>query len=353
MCKAKILIVDDDKEVLYSFERALTADGYDITAVDNGSEALDCIRNNEYNVVLTDIVMPEINGVRILEETNRVSPETKVILITGYGSIDTSVEALRKNASDYIVKPCDKEELRIRIKSAIEKQQLEKELVKAKIYKKTLESLGAVAHEINNPLTAILGNIEMILTEMPEDHELYRQINIIGEAAERVAVIVKKMRKVRKLETKPYTKHFKILDFDKSARKSKYSTEAILIVDDEPILTELFKMVLIREGYDTDTADSGLTALEMLKVKDYSVIILDVSMPQIDGYETLRRMKKFYTEIDKDLPAVIMITGYDVEDILDKCKKLGAFATLHKPLGNEVLLDTVKSAEDYFKSTNC
>ncbi len=352
MSSAKILIVDDDKEVLSSFQRALSSDGYDITAVSCGIKALNLIKKNEYNVVLTDIVMPEVNGVRILEETNRTSPETKVILITGYGSIDTSVEALRKNASDYIVKPCDREELRIRIKSAIEKQQLEKELVKAKIYKKTLESLGAVAHEINNPLTAILGNVEMILMEMPKDHELYRQLKIINEAAERIAVIVKKMRKVRKLETKPYTKHFKILDFEKSSRRSKYSTKAILIVDDEPIITDLFKMVLVREGYDTDTADGGLTALDMIKIKDYSIVILDVSMPQIDGYETLRRMKKFYSDIDKDMPAIIMITGYDVEDILDKCKKLGAFATLHKPLGNEVLLETVKSAEEYIRSTN-
>ncbi|MFC1564004.1 response regulator [candidate division KSB1 bacterium] len=350
MDKVKLLIVDDDKEVLASFNRALAVDGYEITAVDNGPEALELIRKNKYDVVLTDIIMPEINGVKILEEVNRISRDTKVILITGYGSIDTSVEALRKNASDYIVKPCDKEELRIRIKSAVEKQELERELVKAKIYKKTLESVGAVAHEINNPLTAILGNVDMILMDIPKDHELHNQLRIIRDAADRIAKIVKKMREMRKLETKQYTRHFRILDFDRSAERAEQVENSILIVDDEPTILDLFKLVIEHEGYDTDTTESGLTALEMIKEKYYSIIILDVSMPEIDGYETFRRFKKYYSQNDKDMPVVIMITGFDVEDILEKCKELGAFATLHKPLSNVVLINTVKKAEQFFLS---
>ena len=124
MEKESILIIEDDIQVLSSFERILSGVGYEITAVNNGYKALKLLKNRKYNLVLTDIVMKGIDGLQVLEEIKMISPETVVILITGYGVIETAIEAIRKGVNDYILKPCDEGELRSRVKQALEKQRL-------------------------------------------------------------------------------------------------------------------------------------------------------------------------------------------------------------------------------------
>jgi len=124
MERESILIIEDDIQVLSSFERILSGDGYEITAVNNGDKALKLLKNRKYNLVLTDIVMKGIDGLQVLEEIKMISPETVVILITGYGVIETAIEAIRKGVNDYILKPCDEGELRSRVKQALEKQRL-------------------------------------------------------------------------------------------------------------------------------------------------------------------------------------------------------------------------------------
>ncbi len=106
---------------------------------------------------------------------------------------------------------------------------------------------------------------------------------------------------------------------------------------------------LTKNGYDVDTAESGIKALKMIKNKNYSIVILDVCMSQIDGYETLQKMNKFYTEKQVQITSTIMITGYDVEDILQKCKEIGAYTALHRPFKLCVLLETVKHAEKFMR----
>ena len=126
MEKESILMVEDDQQVLLNFEKTLSKEGYNTKVADNVEKALKLIKENKYNLILMDIEMKRINGMQILEETKKISPETEVILIVGYESADVAFDTLRKDAIDFIVKPCEKGELRIRIKHALEKQKLEK-----------------------------------------------------------------------------------------------------------------------------------------------------------------------------------------------------------------------------------
>jgi len=349
MGKESILIVDDDIQVLSSYKRGLEEDNYNITTVKSGEEALKLLKEQKYNLILLDIVMEGINGFQVLEEVKKLSPETVVILISGYVTIETTIEALRKDAIDYIVKPCDKRELKFRVKKALERQQLGIKDRESEIYQKMSETLGAVAHELNSPLTALIGNVDMLTMDLPIEHPMFEQLLDITISTEKMAVIINKMKEIRGIETKQYTKDSKIIDIQKSAEFKKPEEKTVLVVDDEKVITSMVSNFLTKNGYDVDTAESGIKALKMIKNKNYSIVILDICISQMDGYETLQKMNQFYTEKQIQIPSTIMITGYDVEDILQKCKEIGAYTALHKPFKLSVLLETVKHAEKFMR----
>jgi len=171
MEKRTILVVEDDKIVLDSFARILSEAGHKVITADNGEDALKILKGNGIDIVLSDLVMKGVDGLKVLEETKKISPETDVILITGYSSIANILEALRKNAVDFIMKPCKEDELINRVEQVIKKQNNKRLAQEAGMYKKMTEMLGAVAHEINNPLTVIMGLSEIITLKNPESEE--------------------------------------------------------------------------------------------------------------------------------------------------------------------------------------
>lgn len=103
--KAKLLIVDDEAAVRESLREVLRTDGYEIDAAETGEKALNAIQENDYDLILLDIRMPGMSGIEVLRKVNQVAPDTKVIMLTGHGTVETAVEALRHGAHDYILKP--------------------------------------------------------------------------------------------------------------------------------------------------------------------------------------------------------------------------------------------------------
>jgi len=119
-----ILIIDDEtsqREILAGFLKKLD---YKIEKAATGREGLEIISNNVVDVVLTDYKMPDMNGMEVLDEIKKLNPEIAVIMFTAYGSIEKSVEAMKKGAEDYLIKPINLDELEIIIKKAIEKRTL-------------------------------------------------------------------------------------------------------------------------------------------------------------------------------------------------------------------------------------
>lgn len=113
-----ILLVDDETLIRKSFSRELLAEGFAVTAVSNGREAIDAVQRRKYDVVVTDLHMPGIDGFGVLEAVKRMAPRTCVIILTGYG--DVRQEALRLGADEFILKPCEVEELVFRIRHCVE-----------------------------------------------------------------------------------------------------------------------------------------------------------------------------------------------------------------------------------------
>ena len=123
--KPKILIVDDEPLMRIAIIDALLAEGYEVKGVGSGKEGKNLILDGGYDVLITDLRLPEVDGLEILKTVMEHSPKTKVIMITAYGSVNTAVEAIKQGAYDYLTKPFSMEELLIIVRRLLEFRELE------------------------------------------------------------------------------------------------------------------------------------------------------------------------------------------------------------------------------------
>lgn len=117
----RILVVDDEEAVLVTVKGILELDGYEVVGTTSGQHALQLIGSERFDVVLTDLRLEGIQGIDLLREVARLSPDTASILFTGYGSLDSAVTAMREGAYDYLLKPCDILELRTTVSRALDR----------------------------------------------------------------------------------------------------------------------------------------------------------------------------------------------------------------------------------------
>ena len=127
--KQKILVVDDEKIVRVQIGRILVRQGYDVTAAEDAQEALRLIRGDEYDLILSDMVMEGKDGLDLLKEVKQHAPGTIFLIITGHGTMSNAIESMRLGAFDYLLKPCDNEELIMRVRRGLEQRKLERKLI--------------------------------------------------------------------------------------------------------------------------------------------------------------------------------------------------------------------------------
>jgi len=140
--KAKILVIDDEKVVCISCKRILEEEGHTVEYVLNGTEGIQRAIDGDYELVLLDLQMPDMSGIEVLEAIRAQRRDISIVIITGYATIQTSIEAIKKGAFDYIPKPFTPEELAIAVKQALENRQLktENEFLKSELSKATVAS---------------------------------------------------------------------------------------------------------------------------------------------------------------------------------------------------------------------
>jgi DNA-binding NarL/FixJ family response regulator len=119
MKKKSVLIADDEESIVVSLKRMLEKENFQVETAENGSIALKKLANCHYDIILTDIMMDDISGLKLLKNIKKRYPDVIVVLMTGYASIDTAIDAFRSGASDYILKPCSKTKILSSIKNAI------------------------------------------------------------------------------------------------------------------------------------------------------------------------------------------------------------------------------------------
>lgn len=121
---AKILIVDDETPIRRTLRDILEFEGYEVDEAVDGLECVAKVQKEKYDVVITDIKMPKMDGIEALERLQILSPETPVIMVSGHGTIDTAVEAVKKGAFDFISKPPDLNRMLITVRNALDRSEL-------------------------------------------------------------------------------------------------------------------------------------------------------------------------------------------------------------------------------------
>lgn len=239
MDKEQILVVDDVDSIRSFITINLECEGYEVYQAARGQEALKLIESIFFNLVILDIMLPDIDGLQILKFIRKVSPETMVIMVTGYASLDSSITAMKEGAFSYIIKPFELSELLITMRKALDKQRLSMEnkklleeltrankdlessnvlleekvrertkelemlnqdLNKANIELKRLDKLkdelvSLVSHDLKSPLTAIIGYASTIQYKSVQDmgeekikdyierilNQSFRMLNLIND----------------------------------------------------------------------------------------------------------------------------------------------------------------------------
>src|SRR5829696_2172116 len=140
---ARILIIDDEKSIRNTLKDILTYEKFEVDEAADGAEGVKKVESQHYDVVLCDIKMSKMDGMEALSKILAAKPDMPVVMISGHGTIDTAVEALRKGAYDFISKPPDLNRLLVTIRNALDRTSLvqETKVLKKKIFK-THEMIG-------------------------------------------------------------------------------------------------------------------------------------------------------------------------------------------------------------------
>jgi two-component system nitrogen regulation response regulator NtrX len=153
-----ILIIDDEKAIRKTLSEILSYEGYKMEEASDGEEGLKKFKEKEYDVILCDIKMPKMDGIEFLEKAKETNPDIPIIMISGHGTIETAVEAVKKGAYDYISKPPDLNRLLITIRNAMDKTSL---VAEAKVLKRKVSRMQEMVGS-SVPIQKIKETIEKV-----------------------------------------------------------------------------------------------------------------------------------------------------------------------------------------------
>ncbi|MEE2710232.1 MAG: diguanylate cyclase [Gemmatimonadota bacterium] len=165
----KALVVDDEAPVRELFEQMLETQGYEVEVASNGEEALDLLKSDQFDAVLLDLRLGPISGLTLLEEIGQMYYPPVILVMTGYGSTDVAIEAMKRGAADFIIKPVDEDVLDIRIRKALEERRAQRlaitdgltGLYNRRYFEERLEEETRRARRYTRPMSIMMLDIDL------------------------------------------------------------------------------------------------------------------------------------------------------------------------------------------------
>lgn len=303
---AKILVIEDEAQVRQSYDDMLEFFGYEVESVPNGREGMARITKNDYDIVVTDLNMPEMNGIDVLKYIKKKKPYIEVIVITGYATLENAIEAMKVGAYDYFAKPIDIEHVRIVLSKCVKQIQSRRENEESRSLTQRLKELNELKdkfititnHELRTPVTVLKGYIELIdyFLEDSRNKEINEAIEIVMGTMRELVSIVEQMHdissfdygKKNMVETdvdiesilKVISREMKIL-FEKRKIKftTKFDTKGVTLKGDDGQIKRSLRELL--QNALKFTPEGGAVSLEssiakenkkfFIKVKDNGV----------------------------------------------------------------------------------
>jgi DNA-binding response OmpR family regulator len=218
----RILMAEDDAASREVLELNLEAWNYDTVVCENGAQAWTALQEPDApRLVILDWMMPELSGLEVCQRVRRLKNGqfTYIILLTAKGQREDLVAGLEAGADDYVVKPFDRQELKARIRVGARVVELQNQLLESEQLRVLAETAGATAHEINQPLTVLMGKLELLLEQLAGDSPHREVIQSVYGSADRIADIVRNIGQARAYVTKTYIPGLNIVDFNPSEKE--------------------------------------------------------------------------------------------------------------------------------------
>ncbi len=378
MVTEKILVVDDEDNVCRSVEKILSRRGYTVAGALNVEEAVRKVEETAFDVVITDLMMPKTNGMELLEILRDRYPELKVVMITGYASIESAVKATKLGAA-YLPKPFTPDELVKATEQALEERRRPKKPTPVRIERQAPPEAGGVI-DVDLPFnerevarSTSPGYVESLTrTDIPvakkqplkaycstgkrecrrlvlEGHEcvgecpLEKKEKARARSAGRVVSPAREiidadlpfdLSEVERITGPEYVSCLGRSEIPLAALWGRDATakHSVLVVDDEPIVCHSVRRILAKKQCTVEEAFDVDAALRRMKLNSYDLIILDLKMPKRTGMEVLRSIKEQWPAVP-----VIMLTGFASIESAIEATRLGAFNFLSKPFTPEEL----------------
>ena len=354
----KVLVVDDEKGICENVEKILSKNNYEVTHALSAREAMNRMAVESFSLLISDLVMPEMDGLELLGLVKKQWPLTKVLMMTAYASVDTAVKAIQLGALDYVPKPFTPDELRGKVVDAIGEELIETHVKDIpENYCTTGESVCDIFNKLGTICKAGRKNKvcpkrkaeetgakrkkasfnhgQLIGIDMPFNYEEVVAVTgpeyVMNLNRDGMSFLsYEELKKnIAQLKYKDMTAH----DVSGSAG------EKILVIEDEVAVSNNVRKILAKRGHQVDQAMTKDEALYKISEKSYKIILLDLRIPKVKGLELLKAIREKQPETK-----VIIITGYASIETAVETTRLGAVDFIPKPFTPDEIRDATDRA---------
>ena len=214
----KVLVIDDDEGDCCLVEDVLAEDGIEVVKAIGGEKGIHILTEEKFPVVITDLRMPDVDGLAIIDFIRKRQMDSLIVVITGYASLDSVIDALRAGAYDYIIKPFGTDLLRFTIKRAFDYISLRDEQERVKFFEMVAQLATTTAHEVFQPLTVLMGEAKGIY-KSAQDDAVKDMAQHILEESRKIRDVVRKMDNLHDYVIKTLPGGHAIIDIEKGSSK--------------------------------------------------------------------------------------------------------------------------------------